>query len=77
MAFSLFGGGLGHYLLLGGLLIGVFFIYLLFTQPSNALYYAEKIITVVGKIIWYFFIGISKVIMGIVNFISNAVRRRK
>jgi hypothetical protein len=77
MAFSLFGGGLGHYILLGALLIGVFFIYLLFTQPNNALYYAEKVITVVGKILWYLVLGIVKVITGIANFIGNLIRRKR
>jgi len=76
MAFAMFSGGTWHYITLGLILFGVFFIYLLFTQPQNALYYAEKFFVIIGKIIMFFVVGLARACVALFKGLSNLFRGR-
>jgi hypothetical protein len=57
-------------------ILGAFSIYLLVTQPQNFLYYAERIIVVIGSILLFVFKLVFKLFEGLINLISGLFSRR-
>jgi hypothetical protein len=70
-------GAIGKFLVMGGLLFAVFYIYLLFTQPQNALHYAEVVFTALFKIIAGIFYVVYKVLEALVRLIARLFKRRR
>lgn len=57
---------ISHLLLLAAMLLGAYFLYLLFTQPNNALWLAERVLTVIIKFLYYLALGIMRIFSAIV-----------
>jgi cell shape-determining protein MreC len=62
--------------LYAAIILAGFFVYLLFTQPQNAMYYLERIVTVIAKIFYGIVLVLYKIVEGIVNFFINLFRRK-
>jgi hypothetical protein len=63
---------MNQYILYALILVSVFFIYLLFTQPQNALYYLERFFVTLATIFGFVF----KIIYALAKGIVNLFRRR-
>jgi len=68
--------GTGKILLYGGALLVVFYIYLLFTQPQNALYYVSIFFTAVFRVIMKIFYVVYKVLEALINFIVRLFKKK-
>jgi len=55
----------------------IFFIYLLFTQPQNALHYAEVFFRAIFKLISALFLGIYRVLEALTRAIASLFKRRR
>jgi bacteriorhodopsin len=70
------GGGIWHYVAIALILFMVFFIYLIFTQPKNALYYAERFFVIAFKVVSFLFIGLFNFGVAVGRGIKNMVNRK-
>jgi hypothetical protein len=62
---------MNQFIVYGLVLAGAFFAYLLFTQPQNALYYLEKIVMVVVKVLELIFRFLYALVNGIINLFKR------
>jgi hypothetical protein len=69
--------GIGKIIFYGLMLFAVFYVYLLFTQPQNALHYAEVMFTAIFKIISGIFYVVYKVLEALVKLIARLFKRRR
>ena len=67
--------GIGHIIELAVVLLLVFWVYLLFTQPQNALYVAERILTAVWRVLYTLLRGLYVIINSIVKLIARLIKR--
>jgi hypothetical protein len=67
---------LSAYILPALLILGVFFIYLLVSQPKLALSYFSSFAVAIGRILLFLFTIIFKILSAIISWAARAFRRK-